>query len=94
MMGELTGWKEGSQLTQIVPQAFRLYDGPQSLPDETTISLCTSACHFIVECILRRYRSENKRKAKIRATPDDVRLESQEWLDLTDRENHDFVYSL
>ena len=34
----------------------------------------------------------NKKKAQIRARPDYVRLENQEFLDLTDRENHEFNY--
>jgi ACS family allantoate permease-like MFS transporter len=30
----------------------------------------------------------------LRAQPEYVKLENQEWLDLTDRENPEFVYSL
>ena len=40
------------------------------------------------------YDHQNKKKALKRAAPDYVRMENQEWLDLTDMENHEFVYSL
>ena len=37
---------------------------------------------------------QNKKKAAFRARPEYEKLENQEWLDLTDRENPEFVYSL
>lgn len=40
------------------------------------------------------YQHENKRKIAIQERPDYVRLENQEWLDLTDRENPDFLYAI
>jgi ACS family allantoate permease-like MFS transporter len=39
-------------------------------------------------------RSQNSKKAKHRAQPDYVKLENQEFLDLTDRENPEFTYTL
>ena len=39
-------------------------------------------------------RLQNRNKAALRAQPHYVKLENQEWLDLTDRENPEFVYSL
>lgn len=39
-------------------------------------------------------RWQNAKKAKARATPGYVKLENQEFLDLTDRENPEFVYTL
>jgi ACS family allantoate permease-like MFS transporter len=39
-------------------------------------------------------RLQNKKKAKVRAQPGYVKLENQEFLDLTDRENPEFVYTL
>lgn len=40
------------------------------------------------------YVKENARKAEITSRPDYVRLQNQAFLDLTDRENMDFVYAL
>ena len=37
---------------------------------------------------------QNKKKAKIRAQPGYVKLENQEFLDLTDRENPEFTYTV
>ena len=37
---------------------------------------------------------QNKKKAAIRNAPGYVKLENQEWLDLTDKENPEFVYTL
>ncbi len=39
-------------------------------------------------------RRQNKKKAAIRAEPDYVKLENQEFLDLTDRENPEFEYTV
>lgn len=39
-------------------------------------------------------KTQNKKKAQIRAQPGYVKLENQEFLDLTDRENAEFVYTL
>ena len=39
-------------------------------------------------------RDQNRLKAKVRAQPEYQRLENQEFLDLTDRENCDFIYAL
>lgn len=39
-------------------------------------------------------RYQNRLKAKLRADPDYVKLENQEFLDLTDRENPEFNYVL
>ena len=37
---------------------------------------------------------QNKKKAKIRAQPGYVKLVNQEFLDLTDRENPEFTYTV
>lgn len=39
-------------------------------------------------------RWQNTKKAKVRAQPGYVKLENQEFLDLTDAENPEFVYTL
>jgi ACS family allantoate permease-like MFS transporter len=39
-------------------------------------------------------KNQNKKKATFRARPGYMKLENQEWLDLTDKENPEFVYTL
>lgn len=39
-------------------------------------------------------RLQNKKKAAVRAQPGYVKLDNQEFLDLTDRENPEFTYTL
>lgn len=39
-------------------------------------------------------KGQNAKKVLLRAEPEYVKLENQEWLDLTDRENPEFVYTL
>ncbi|KAJ5218413.1 transporter [Penicillium cinerascens] len=78
----------------IGPQTFRPKDAPRYVPAEITIIVCTGVCIGIMCFIWWWYRKENIRKLEIQSRPDYVRLENQEWLDLTDRENPDFMYSL
>ncbi|OJJ06112.1 hypothetical protein ASPVEDRAFT_45526 [Aspergillus versicolor CBS 583.65] len=78
----------------IGPQIFLPEDAPRYVPAEITIIVCWGICCFLLVAIRFWYRRENERKAVLRADPGYVRLENQEWLDLTDRENLDFVYSL
>ena len=40
------------------------------------------------------YRRMNTKKVEVRSRPGYTKLENQEWLDLTDRENTEFVYEL
>ncbi|OJJ50512.1 hypothetical protein ASPZODRAFT_106152 [Penicilliopsis zonata CBS 506.65] len=76
------------------PQTFRPKDAPRYVPAEITIIVCQGLCLMILVFVFWWYRRENARKALIRAGPEYVKLENQEWLDLTDRENHEFVYTL
>ncbi|KAL8735285.1 MAG: hypothetical protein Q9181_002860 [Wetmoreana brouardii] len=78
----------------IGPQTFRPKDEPRYVPAEITIICCWSACLGDVLFIYWYYRQQNKKKAAIRVQPDYTKLENQEWLDLTDRENPEFVYTL
>ncbi|KAI9036395.1 allantoate permease family MFS transporter [Aspergillus affinis] len=78
----------------IGPQVFRPEDAPRYVPAEITIIVCWGVCLILLGCIWLWYKKENERKARVRASPEYVRLENQEWLDLTDRENSEFVYSL
>lgn len=78
----------------IGPQVFRPKDAPRYVPAEITIIVCWGVCLLLLVFIWWWYNKENKRKALIRASPDYVSLENQAFLDLTDGENHDFIYAL
>ncbi|KAK8125551.1 uncharacterized protein PG998_001310 [Apiospora kogelbergensis] len=67
----------------IGPQVFRDKDAPQYRPAEITIVVC-----YVVS--LR----QNRKKAVTRAAAGYQKLQGQEFLDLTDRENPEFVYSV
>ncbi|KAL8998160.1 MAG: hypothetical protein Q9169_002714 [Polycauliona sp. 2 TL-2023] len=78
----------------IGPQVFRPSDAPRYVPAEITIICCWAASLCDVLFIYWYCRYQNKLKAAFRAQPGYSKLENQEWLDLTDRENPEFVYSL
>ena len=76
------------------PQTFRPGDAPRYVPAEVTIIVCWGVCLGILAFIHFYCVRQNKKKAQICAAPGYVHLENQEWLDLTDRENPEFVYTL
>ncbi|KAM0808743.1 putative Major facilitator superfamily (MFS) profile domain-containing protein [Seiridium cardinale] len=78
----------------IGPQVFQNKDQPEYRPAEITIIVCYLVCVLDVLFIYFWCRQQNKKKAAIRAAPGYQKLEGQEFLDLTDRENPEFVYSL
>ncbi|KAE8353049.1 major facilitator superfamily domain-containing protein [Aspergillus coremiiformis] len=78
----------------IGPQVFRPNDAPRYIPAEITIIVCWGVCLFLIAFIWWWYKRQNAKKAQVRDSPEYVRLENQEWLDLTDWENHELVYSL
>ncbi|KAK1772054.1 major facilitator superfamily transporter [Phialemonium atrogriseum] len=78
----------------IGPQTFRPKDAPQYRPAEITILVCWAACLVDILFIWWYYRRQNSKKALIRAEPSYTKLENHEFLDLTDKENAEFVYSL
>jgi MFS transporter, ACS family, allantoate permease len=78
----------------IGPQTFRPKDEPRYVPAEITIIVCWSVCMLDLLFMYFWYRKRNAQKAAIRAQSDYVKLENQEWLDLTDKENPEFVYAL
>ncbi|KAK9849077.1 hypothetical protein MYU51_014963 [Penicillium brevicompactum] len=78
----------------IGPQTFRPKDAPRYVPAEVTIIVCWGVCLFLLVGVWMWYRRQNQKKLLFTARPDYVRLENQEWLDLTDRENPEFLYSL
>ncbi|KAK4233458.1 putative MFS allantoate transporter [Achaetomium macrosporum] len=78
----------------IGPQVFRPEDAPRYVPAEITIIVCWGVCLLDLYFICWWYRRQNAKKAEARADPSYVRLENQEWLDLTDTENPEFEYTL
>ncbi|KAJ5902703.1 Major facilitator superfamily domain general substrate transporter [Penicillium taxi] len=78
----------------IGPQTFRPKDAPRYIPAEIVIIVCLAASICILIFIFWWYQKENKRKLLLQAQPEYMRLENQEFLDLTDRENPDFMYAL
>ncbi|ESZ89986.1 MFS allantoate transporter [Sclerotinia borealis F-4128] len=78
----------------IGPQIFRPTDAPRYMPAEITIIVCYGVCAFDVAFISWYYNRMNKKNEAIRAAPGYRKLDKQEFLDLTDKENHEFVYSL
>ncbi|KIW22988.1 uncharacterized protein PV07_11224 [Cladophialophora immunda] len=78
----------------IGPQTFRPKDAPRYRPAEITIIVCWGACLIDLAFIWWYCRRMNKKKEQQRAEPGYVKLENQEWLDLTDKENPEFSYSL
>ncbi|KAJ5527882.1 hypothetical protein N7513_012041 [Penicillium frequentans] len=78
----------------IGPQTFRPKDAPRYIPAEITIIVCIGVSMCIMLFVYWWYVKENRRKEEIRSRPDYVRLQNQGFLDLTDRENMDFVYAI
>lgn len=78
----------------IGPQTFRPADAPQYRPAEITIICCWVACLVDLAFIYWYCRRENARKEIKRGEEGYLKMENQEWLDLTDRENPEFVYTL
>lgn len=78
----------------IGPQVFRPADAPRYKPAEITIIVCYGVCALDVAFIAWYYNRMNKKNEAIRAAPGYRKLDKQEFLDLTDKENHEFVYAL
>jgi len=62
------------------------------VPAEITIIVCWGVCLCILAFIYVYCKRQNTLKARVRAGPGYEKLENQEWLDLTDKENPEFVY--
>jgi ACS family allantoate permease-like MFS transporter len=56
--------------------------------------VCWGACLVDLAFIYWYYKRQNAKKVAARAESGYEKLENQEWLDLTDKENSEFVYSL
>ncbi|UKZ77077.1 hypothetical protein TrVFT333_004795 [Trichoderma virens FT-333] len=78
----------------IGPQTFRPKDAPEYRPAEITILVCWAACLVDLVFIWWWYRRQNIKKSLVRADPSYTKVENQEFLDMTDKENPEFNYSL
>jgi MFS transporter, ACS family, allantoate permease len=78
----------------IGPQTFRPKDAPRYVPAEITIIACWGVCLLDLCFMYFWYRRCNRLKEQERQAPGYVKIEGQEWLDLTDKENSEFVYAL
>ena len=78
----------------IGPQTFRPSDAPRYLPAEVTIIVCWGLCLVDLALIEIFCRWQNRKKRRVREQPGYKKLENQEFLDLTDRENPEFEYSV
>jgi ACS family allantoate permease-like MFS transporter len=78
----------------IGPQTFRPKDKPRYIPAEITIIVCYSLCVIDLLLIHFYYKKMNKKNALARTAPGYKKLDKQEFLDLTDKENPEFVYTL
>lgn len=76
------------------PQTFRPKDKPRYVPAEITIVVCWAISWLDLCFILWYYRRLNKKNEAVRAAPGYKKLDKQEFLDLTDRENPEFVYTI
>jgi ACS family allantoate permease-like MFS transporter len=76
----------------IGPQVFRPKDAPNYRPARITILVCLILCTLDLMLIYWYYKLVNRKNEVIRGTPEYRTLENQEFLDRTDRENHEFAY--
>lgn len=82
-------------MQQIIgPQVFRPNDAPAYNTAITVVAVATILAYLIMIFIYFWCRRQNAIKASIRATPGYSKIEGQEFMDLTDRENPEFTYAL
>ncbi|KAI0144018.1 major facilitator superfamily transporter allantoate [Hypoxylon sp. NC0597] len=78
----------------IGPQVFQSTDAPRYRNANITVLVCMAVSFAILIFINFWCRRQNKAKAAIRASSGYTKVDGQEFLDLTDRENPEFIYSL
>lgn len=78
----------------IGPQTFRPSDAPRYVPAEVTMVVCYGVCIVDMYFIYWYCKRQNRKKQEITSAADYVHLQNQEFLDLTDRENPEFLYTL
>ena len=78
----------------IGPQTFRPKDKPRYIPAEITIIVCWAVCIADLGFVWFWYRRCNTINEVVRQHEGYAKLDKQEFLDLTDGENAEFVYTL
>ncbi|KAI0472561.1 major facilitator superfamily transporter allantoate [Xylariaceae sp. FL0804] len=78
----------------IGPQVFRPSDAPQYHDAITVVLVCEFAAVVMLLCTYLWCVRQNRLKALVRGRPGYAKVEGQEFMDLTDRENPEFVYRL
>ncbi|RWA06490.1 hypothetical protein EKO27_g8615 [Xylaria grammica] len=78
----------------IGPQVFRSGDAPEYHTAITVILVSYILAYLTMLFIYFWCRRQNSINASIRAAPGYTKMEGQEFMDLTDRENPEFVYAL
>ncbi|KAL7622999.1 Allantoate permease [Parahypoxylon ruwenzoriense] len=78
----------------IGPQVFQSTDAPRYRNANIVILVCMCLAFAILVFIHVWCRRQNETKASVRASPGYAKVDGQEFLDLTDRENPEFIYSL
>ena len=66
----------------------------ESRPADVLLKVCWGLCVLDLGFIWWYYQSQNCKKAAIRAAAEYVKVLNCEWLDLTDRENPELIYTL
>ena len=78
----------------IDPHVFRPKDAPNYRPTQIRILVCLILCTLDLAFIYCYFNFLNRKNEVIKGKPEYRTLENQEFLDLTDRENHEFVFVL
>lgn len=76
------------------PQTFRAKDAPNYIPAEVVLIVCFGLTILDLVFIYFWYAQLNSKKVAFRAGPSYQQMDNRAWMDLTDRENPDFVYEL
>ena len=76
------------------PQTFRPSDAPNYVLAKIIICVCYGLSIIDLLLIYFYCRRQNRKKSAILNDRGYIRMENQEWLDLTDRENPEFIYTL
>ncbi|CAF9919872.1 hypothetical protein IMSHALPRED_004745 [Imshaugia aleurites] len=78
----------------IGPQIFNARESPRFRSAEITILVCWTVCVLDLGFIRWYYQKQNHKKLAVRAAAEYVKVENSQWLDLTDRENPELIYTL
>lgn len=89
-----SNYRSSCQHVYTGPHTFRPQDAPRYIPAQIAICCCWGACFIDLILIWVYYRRENTIKAAIRHHVDYEKLPMSEFLDLTDKENPELIYTV